>query len=81
MAQAGAEALAVNTQDSCARQGVSMDTDSGCGRAETGRCRGCFAMAQAETGRGSNGAGGGSDGGGNGNGKGTQGYGRGWERK
>ena len=36
MAQAGAAAPAVNTQGSCARQGVSMDTDSGCGRAETG---------------------------------------------
>ena len=36
MAQAGAEAPAVNTQGSCARQGVSMDTDSGYGKAETG---------------------------------------------
>ena len=35
MAQAGAAAPAMNTQGSCARQGVSMDTDSGCGRAET----------------------------------------------
>ena len=36
MAQAGAAAPAVNTQGSCARQGVSMDTDIGCGKAETG---------------------------------------------
>ena len=36
MAQAGAAASAVNTQGSCAQQGVSMDTDSGCGKAETG---------------------------------------------
>ena len=36
MAQAGAAAPAVNTQGSCARQGVSMDTDSGRGKAETG---------------------------------------------
>ena len=36
MAQAGATAPAVNTQGSCTWQGVSMDTDSGCGNAETG---------------------------------------------
>ena len=36
MAQAGAAAPAVNTQGSCARQGVSMDTDSGYGKAKTG---------------------------------------------
>ena len=36
MAQAGAAAPAVNTQGSCSWQGVSMGTDSGCGRAETG---------------------------------------------
>ena len=36
MAQDGAAAPAVNTQGSCARQGVSMDIDSGCGKAETG---------------------------------------------
>ena len=46
MAQAGAAAPAVNTQGSCARQGVSMDTDSGCGKAETGT------QATAEAGRG-----------------------------
>ena len=36
MAQAGAATQAVYTQGSCARQGVSMDTDRGCGKAETG---------------------------------------------
>ena len=36
MAQAGAVAQDVYTQGSCLRQGVSMDTDSGCDRAETG---------------------------------------------
>ena len=34
MAQDGAAAQAVNTQGSCVRQGMSMDTDSGCGKAE-----------------------------------------------
>ena len=36
MAQAGAAAPAVYTQGSCARQGVSMDTDRGCGKVVQG---------------------------------------------
>ena len=36
MAQAGEATQAVYTQGSCAGQGVSMDTDKGCGKAETG---------------------------------------------
>ena len=78
MAQAGAAALAVNTQGSCARQGVSMDTDSGCGKAETGvqaeslttalvnqSCR-ALALAMGVTAATE---------------AGTQGYGRSWERQ
>ena len=46
MAQTGAATQAVYTQGSCARQGVSMDTDSGCGKVvqgtakAAGKCRG-----------------------------------------
>ena len=78
MAQAGAEAPAVNTQGSCVRQGVSMDTDSGCGKEETGvqaesltaalvnqSCR-ALALAMGVTGAAE---------------AGTQGYGRSWERQ
>ena len=51
MAQAGAAAQAVYTQGSCARQGVSMDTDSGCGKVvqgtatAAGKCRGRLTAA------------------------------------
>ena len=78
MAQAGAAPPAVNTQGSCTRQGVSMDTDSGCGKAETGvqaesltaalvnqSCR-ALALAIGVTATAE---------------AGTQGYGRSWERQ
>ena len=78
MAQARAAAPAVNTQGSCEWQGVSMDIDSGCGKAETEvqaesltaalvnqSCR-ALALAMGVTAAAE---------------AGTQGYGRSWERQ
>ena len=45
MAQTGAAAQAVYTQGSCARQGVSLDTDSGCGKVVQGTATASKIMA------------------------------------
>ena len=50
MVQAGAVAQAVYTQGSCAWQGVSMDTDRGCGKVVQGTATAVAVTAATEAG-------------------------------